>query len=373
MLESFHTIGCVKASIGKLIVKCPTRCYDAKDEISYPRSVSGIRFVEEDKGASLENKPVKRRRLTPVEEDVRPCEWEGQLDSANEHLQSCSTRSAMCKNPGCGKLLVGPSVDFHARNCPMLPGSCECCNVGLTLCRFQTHVNQECVEMKETCSKCGESFRRGEMDKHLENACPEYLVICTYPGCYHMCKRSEMESHVSANVVKHVELLKQVVDLLREEQCRLDHEQVAPMTVSSLTCFSLGRAGGILWQGQGIGQHLRPSSSNEFVRAVEVQLEKVNESWTVTVAVTLCGIVKGVAGKFVLAWKRAADGRSSGYVQEKHTILASTDVVQLGHKGGCVWSFVLTTDRVESSLVEMGEQDNPLVELLCQSMVRVEF
>lgn len=114
-------------------------------------------------------------------------------------------------------------------------------------------------------------------------------------------------------------------------------------------------------------------------------------------SVTLGGVVQMVSCKLIMAWKKESDVRLTGYIQDRSTQLLHTPLTQFQYSGRsapslllsvffcygammcfscvrrCVWTHSFCTDRVTETLSMMGENQNPLVELLCQVVISVDF
>ena len=140
------------------------------------------------------------------------CEWQGELNSINNHLRNsvgCQFEDVKCSN-GCGKILQRQYLTSHIQNkcpcrrvdchychkagkrwfvegehkkqCPKLPLPCpNKCEVGSILREDMEAHRKECpLEMVHCSNKCLKRMPRKHLTSHIETECPRRKVNCQY-------------------------------------------------------------------------------------------------------------------------------------------------------------------------------------------------
>src|SRR5690349_3883231 len=70
-----------------------------------------------------------------------------------------------------------------------------------------------------TCPKCEMTMKRGEMEAHLNEKCPEELINCQFAdsGCDAKVLRKDLASHLAESVPKHLIMMKKSFDQQLEQ------------------------------------------------------------------------------------------------------------------------------------------------------------
>jgi len=120
--------------------------------------------------------------------------------SISKHVRVCPKGIVYCKH-GCGAALVRETVKDHERKCRRRPATCpHCQGTGIPWHLLDFHIAEECPETEVPCEfravGCRHTFRRGEI--------------------------AQQEVHNHSNMVQHLQLMMQTMQLLRE---RLDGKE----------------------------------------------------------------------------------------------------------------------------------------------------
>ena len=137
------------------------------------------------------------------------CEWEGELGYAEDHvLRECLFAELPCPK-GCGRSFKRQELDHHVNDdCKKRPYSCPYCEHGDTYQSITGEHYTNCSNFPLQCpAGCDERVKRSKMENHL-TACPEELDVCPYStiGCEALVKRDELQSHLTDSKEEHLEL-----------------------------------------------------------------------------------------------------------------------------------------------------------------------
>ena len=127
------------------------------------------------------------------------CEWEGELGYAEDHvLRECLFAELPCPK-GCGHSFKRQELDHHVNiGCKKRPYSCPYCEHGGTYQSITGEHYTNCSNFPLQCpAGCDERVKRSKMKNHL-TVCPEELDACPYStiGCEALVKRNELQSHL---------------------------------------------------------------------------------------------------------------------------------------------------------------------------------
>jgi len=112
------------------------------------------------------------------------CKWEGKLADIDAHLKhQCEFFPLPCRFLPCPEFLVRSEVLGH---------------------------EEKCLHRPVPCSYCGKDFHAKSLEAHINNDCPEFLVLCP-DHCQQMFSRKLKEFH------------KKYTCNLRQKHCRFAH------------------------------------------------------------------------------------------------------------------------------------------------------
>lgn len=151
------------------------------------------------------------------------CEWTGNLNNLNDHLNLCLNRTVKssccntiskykdfinhCKNecpkrkvecPDCSK--VGPFeyLNIHSMICPEKKIYCKSCHTECKKYYLPTHLKHECPKRSINCQFCNRTIIFDQMEDHRKK-CNQILGYCP------CCEKYNMENIVhQSNVTKHI-------------------------------------------------------------------------------------------------------------------------------------------------------------------------
>ena len=139
---------------------------------------------------------------------TRGCKWNAILNELDKHLDVCREFIIECKYD-CGVIIKRCELNNHCNNeCLNREVSCEHCRSMIMYKEFNQHF-KGCPEFPLLCpNNCATSWKRKQIDSHIETDCPNTVVECRYErfGCKQVVKRCEMEEHKKTNETKHLEM-----------------------------------------------------------------------------------------------------------------------------------------------------------------------
>ena len=170
------------------------------------------------------------------------CEWIGELGEIDAHLNSDS-----------------PSFERQTKGCQYVEVECVYCLNRVQRLDIQSHMKELCNKRPFSCqycggynsdfedvtsnhwhvcgfypmlcpNKCGKTFQRKYIEKHVSNDCPLTLVDCAFKhiGCSVRLPQTDMPAHIAESVGTHLLLqatsYKQVVSRLEKENKKLKHD-----------------------------------------------------------------------------------------------------------------------------------------------------
>lgn len=121
-----------------------------------------------------------------------------EYENLNRHLnEECLFSTIKC-TLGCKAKFLRKDKNNHAEVCPEATLICDYDFVAYKRRNKETHM-KECPKMIIKCEvpNCNMSFRREQLDAHLQNECTENELECQYRnvGCSFKGKRSDREKH----------------------------------------------------------------------------------------------------------------------------------------------------------------------------------
>ena len=152
------------------------------------------------------------------------CEWEGELQELNDHLNEnptdqnqlngCDFTKIHCQF--CQEMFPRNQMGEHLENiCQDRPFKCQYCNHQGTYQHVMTIHLPECPQQPVECPQgCGSSPPRQNLAAHIADECPNTTITCKIQGCGERRKRKDMPAHNQEYAAQHVELLSQKVSKL---------------------------------------------------------------------------------------------------------------------------------------------------------------
>ena len=130
--------------------------------------------------------------------ESRGCEWEGDIENIDAHIDVCKEFIVECWNM-CGVILKRSEMTDHCEEvCLNRTVKCTHCKEEMLYMEIETHFTV-CPEFPLLClNECIKSIIRKEMDSHIENDCPNTIVLCAN-GCGSKFKRSKLLIHCEKN------------------------------------------------------------------------------------------------------------------------------------------------------------------------------
>ena len=172
------------------------------------------------------------------------CEWEGELQELNDHLNEnptnenqlngCDFTKIHCR--WCRQVLLRNEIGEHQENvCQLRLFTCQYCNHQDTYQRVVAIHLPKCPRQPVECpQRCGLSPRRQSLDAHKAEECPNTIITCKIQGCEERRQRKDMPAHNQEYAAQHVELLSQKVSELigeAEQQKKEQNARHLPVTV----------------------------------------------------------------------------------------------------------------------------------------------
>ncbi|KAJ1492471.1 hypothetical protein T484DRAFT_2945917 [Baffinella frigidus] len=144
------------------------------------------------------------------------CSWTGPLGDVEAHLgSSCGfepvecTRSEDCEcGCGCELLVARRDLERHvATECEHRPMPCPHCRGDICFGSLDDHA-EDCEEKVEECvhEGCSAVTKIGDAHAHYD-VCEFQTLACPCPGCETTALRRDMDAHMAAFGLKHVEKL----------------------------------------------------------------------------------------------------------------------------------------------------------------------
>eukprot|EP00010_Vexillifera_abyssalis_P001176 CAMPEP_0201551378 /NCGR_PEP_ID=MMETSP0173_2-20130828/7564_1 /ASSEMBLY_ACC=CAM_ASM_000268 /TAXON_ID=218659 /ORGANISM="Vexillifera sp., Strain DIVA3 564/2" /LENGTH=353 /DNA_ID=CAMNT_0047961609 /DNA_START=49 /DNA_END=1107 /DNA_ORIENTATION=+ len=179
--------------------------------------------------------------LTPLTESTRnqlslaKCQWcsfEKAKFLVSEHEANECPRKIVACELDCGTLLSRESMHVHLTNhCNNRTLKCAFCSMEIRAHEEEKHLENACPETLIVCSNanrgCGMEVKRSKLIVHLENECEFVPLPCPFfeVGCQHQSIENEMDKHLQESLSHHLLLsnasLKNRVDMLSTQlaQC----------------------------------------------------------------------------------------------------------------------------------------------------------
>eukprot|EP01112_Ceratiomyxa_fruticulosa_P022670 TRINITY_DN838_c0_g1_i4.p1 TRINITY_DN838_c0_g1~~TRINITY_DN838_c0_g1_i4.p1 ORF type:complete len:552 (+),score=88.26 TRINITY_DN838_c0_g1_i4:182-1837(+) len=173
--------------------------------------------------------------------DPDGCKESHTLENISKHEAACGFSIVGCRwSTQCGRIRRH-QAEAHELSCPYRPERCKHCSQDVQLNNMEEHERVLCAMFPVQCPKgckSGDSpliIRRGELESHLKNRCPEQEVDCSFSdqGCTKRFLRKDLKPHLAEEVVEHMQLMKRGYDeqlsLLRtdlDNQLKLRDERI---------------------------------------------------------------------------------------------------------------------------------------------------
>jgi len=204
----------------------------------------------------------------------RGCEWQGEINDINSHLDDCQFEEVACPN-NCGTDLQRKSVNDHLENeCPRRKVDCQYCNTTDELQYIKRGHMEKCLKFPLPCpnccgmsnipredvrdhrkvcpleevgcpNECGTTVDRQDLDKHIDKECPCRTVGCPY--CQVMGEQQLIEGQhvqicpkfplVCPNKCEAIGILREDMEMHKKE-CPLEMIQCGYHSVGCMTMLT---------------------------------------------------------------------------------------------------------------------------------------
>ena len=153
----------------------------------------------------------------------RGCEWEGELNDINNHLESgkgCQFEEVKCSKE-CGKMIERRYLTSHVETeCPHRKVNCQYCHDTGEHQFIEGQHKEECPKFPLPCpNKCEVgSVPREDMKAHRKE-CPLEMIQCEYHnvGCEVKMARKDREKHENEKIQGHLVMTKGKLDNTQHE------------------------------------------------------------------------------------------------------------------------------------------------------------
>ena len=133
------------------------------------------------------------------------CDWEGTVGTLKEHATKCAFALFSCPNKceddgGEVQHFLRKDLDKHVdEDCPNRMYKCEDCGCEDTYTYITKSHHEDCPVIVLPCPKrpCTEMLQRQYLERHIETECKHAVVCCKYRGlgCEREMKRGDMAVH----------------------------------------------------------------------------------------------------------------------------------------------------------------------------------
>lgn len=142
------------------------------------------------------------------------CHYESLL----QHERECGYGFVRCKFSTKCDGVRRKDLAKHEQECPFRPSECSHCSTPVEVNKMDEHL-EVCKMIDVTCTKCEMVMKRGELEAHLKEKCPEELISCQFSdsGCEAKLLRKELAAHLAESVPNHLSMMKKAFDQQMEQ------------------------------------------------------------------------------------------------------------------------------------------------------------
>eukprot|EP01117_Protostelium_nocturnum_P011648 TRINITY_DN4238_c0_g1_i2.p1 TRINITY_DN4238_c0_g1~~TRINITY_DN4238_c0_g1_i2.p1 ORF type:complete len:540 (-),score=177.25 TRINITY_DN4238_c0_g1_i2:250-1869(-) len=142
-------------------------------------------------------------------EDPEGCPEIRTQEEIQKHESSCGYAPEACIY-GANCQVRKMQMEDHKSTCPFRPVICKFCSRRVTFNQLENHV-AKCDEVVVSCQSCHEEMKRGKVQSHRMEECPEEFLQCPFAkqGCDAKLRRRDFEQHTSVNMANHLILMHQ--------------------------------------------------------------------------------------------------------------------------------------------------------------------
>ena len=153
-------------------------------------------------------------------QDDSSCQWKGYLKHIDTHLQQCPYQFISCTND-CGEYVQRKQLQYHLENdCPNRLIICQYCKEEDTYEFIMGDHLEICPQYLILCTNegCDQEIPRLQMKLHKES-CPKEITCCQYKtiGCDQKMKREEQKEHNEQSMEEHLQMAMEEILELKEE------------------------------------------------------------------------------------------------------------------------------------------------------------
>ena len=164
----------------------------------------------------------------PIVSGLDLCEWSGEINDLQSHLDNHCPHVAVACQYNCGVKIVRCQKDIHEdKICRKRPFSCWFCDMKATAEEIDDHATKCDKRPIECPNKCPAELLQGELELHLEQ-CPLQEVSCEFEhaGCKEKVMCKDYDSHIEDYTQKHLRLISAQLAMLRQQTQENEQELV---------------------------------------------------------------------------------------------------------------------------------------------------
>ena len=144
--------------------------------------------------------------------EIRGCGWSGLLRELSAHWNECAKRRMECPL-NCRQVIAQDTIPTHMQKyCPNRTVTCPYCGKTLQARVIPNHEANVCAEAPTPCpNACGYQVPKKSLPNHMQTECSQVGVHCPFKefGCETSVRRGEVELHLTNNCPQHLTQLMQ--------------------------------------------------------------------------------------------------------------------------------------------------------------------
>ena len=158
-------------------------------------------------------------------QDGSSCQWKGYLKDIDTHLQQCPYQFISCTND-CREYVQRKQLQYHLENdCPNRLIICQYCKEEDIYDYITEYHFKVCPQYPILCTNegCDQEIPRLQMTTHKES-CPKEIICCQYKsiGCDQKMNREEQKEHNEQSMEEHLQMAMEEILELKEERVELN-------------------------------------------------------------------------------------------------------------------------------------------------------
>ena len=159
-------------------------------------------------------------------QDGSSCQWKGYLKDIDTHLQQCPYQFISCTND-CREYVQRKQLQYHLENdCPNRLIICQYCKEEDIYDYITEYHFKVCPQYPILCTNegCDQEIPRVQMKLH-KSSCLKEIICCRYKsiGCDQKMKREEQKEHSEQSMEEHLQMALEEILVLKEEIFELNY------------------------------------------------------------------------------------------------------------------------------------------------------